>query len=299
MTGTKQTIAQAFAAASQYHRRAKTQQWVANKLACQLPHLPLPPKPHILELGCGTGFLSQHLLNHHPNGRFLLTDLVAPMVLRCRDNLANQAPQPHFAIMDGQHTALRPGFDLIAASLVFQWFLNPLQSLNHLVDLLHPGGYLLFSTLGDNNFLEWHQATAQWHPPHTQTYPSINTWRHNWPANGVGQIHEENLTVPFPTGLAFLRELKAIGAHRPNPHYRPLNSGQMRRMLRNLENQGEFPVTYHLFFGCFKKNGARPGTCLHKTPRSDSEIPGNSGNSGDSHLIRRGLRKFRGQSLNS
>ena len=68
-------IAASFGArAESYERHAGLQRAVADKLARLLPEL---NSPHVLELGCGTGLFSRHLIARYPEGRFVLTDVGA------------------------------------------------------------------------------------------------------------------------------------------------------------------------------------------------------------------------------
>ena len=66
-------IAQSFGArAASYEENADLQRTVAKRLACLLPQL---AAPRVLELGCGTGLFSRHLLARYPDGAFVFTDL--------------------------------------------------------------------------------------------------------------------------------------------------------------------------------------------------------------------------------
>src|SRR3546814_17743195 len=57
----KQAIRQAFGSATRYDQEAHVQREVAIRLAERIAGLSLPPNPRILEIGCGTGFLTSAL----------------------------------------------------------------------------------------------------------------------------------------------------------------------------------------------------------------------------------------------
>jgi malonyl-CoA O-methyltransferase len=136
--GRREAVAAAFgAAAGTYDADADLQRLVAGRLAARIAALPLPPAPRILEIGCGTGFLSRHLLAGRPGARGLITDLSEAMVRRCRDTLAGASD---FLVMDGERPCLTPpgGFDLICSSLALQWFADPVAALAAWAGLLRP-----------------------------------------------------------------------------------------------------------------------------------------------------------------
>ncbi|MGV1015717.1 MAG: methyltransferase domain-containing protein, partial [Methyloceanibacter sp.] len=71
--------------AESYEQHAGLQRAVADRLARLLPDL---ERPNVLELGCGTGLFSRHLVQRYPEGRFILTDAAPAMIGQCRRNLA-------------------------------------------------------------------------------------------------------------------------------------------------------------------------------------------------------------------
>ena len=74
-------VANSFGArAGTYDDHADLQRTVAERLSHLLPNL---SRPRVLELGCGTGLFSRHLLARYPDGDFLLTDLASSMVEQC------------------------------------------------------------------------------------------------------------------------------------------------------------------------------------------------------------------------
>ena len=95
----KAAIAAAFsAAAGSYDAAAGVQRRVAGELAQRIARLPLD-QPRVLEIGCGTGFLSRELLALDPR-ELLLTDIAPTMIGRCRATLA-PSTKMRFAVLDG------------------------------------------------------------------------------------------------------------------------------------------------------------------------------------------------------
>ena len=64
--------------------------------------------PRVLELGCGTGLFSRHLLRRYPEGRFVLSDAAPAMIAECRRNLAPSGHGPYQLRGDGCGRGGRP-----------------------------------------------------------------------------------------------------------------------------------------------------------------------------------------------
>ncbi len=231
-------VAAGFAArADHYDRHATLQAEIADRLAGFLPEL---EAPDVLEVGCGTGLLTRRLVSAYPDGRFLVTDLAAAMLAVCRKRIAPHAGQSvRFAVMDGEAPDVAGRFDLVATSMALQWLGDPLAALERLQECLKPGGHLLFATLGADGFPEWRAAlAARGLPDGLVRMPRL-----------PGVVHEERPTVAFESALAFLERLKAIGAGRPRPGYRPLPPGALRAALRRLDADHGARVTGHVAYG--------------------------------------------------
>jgi malonyl-ACP O-methyltransferase BioC len=239
----KAAVAAAFsAAADTYNVGADIQREVAETLARRIQVLPLIKHPRILEIGCGTGFLSRALETMEPS-TIVLSDISEAMLARCREALG--PTNATFIAMDGEQPTIAPGFDLICSSLAFQWFGDLPSALERLAGLLAPGGHLAFATLGADSFDTWKQAYADCGMALAmRSYPSPDSFT-------AGHIEDEHLTRHYANGRVFLDELKLIGAHLPEDHHQPATPGALRRVLRTFENG--IDVTYHIIYGMLSK----------------------------------------------
>ncbi|MBY0429866.1 MAG: methyltransferase domain-containing protein [Rhodospirillales bacterium] len=244
----RRRIAAAFsAAARRYEDAAAVQRHAAGTLAARVLAQGLPDQPGVLEIGCGTGLLSRALLSGIEGGRFLLTDLSPAMVAACRQGLAD--PRVAFAVMDGERPeAAGGGFDLVVSSLAAQWFQDPGMALARQAALLRPGGILAVALLGPETFAEWRRAlAAEGLSAGVLPFPDAVPW----PPGGKGGVEREAVISAHGDGRAFLHSLKAIGAHVAASGHRPLNAGELRRVLRRL---GEgMTVTYDVLYGVWVK----------------------------------------------
>ncbi len=236
----KQRIIDAFSSASAtYEQAATAQKVIAGRLADKVMGLSLPASPRVLEIGCGTGFLSRSLLERIKGGEWILSDISPAMLARCQENIHDSRIQ--WRVMDGEYPDLSPNsIDLIVSSLAVQWFSDLEPALERLKALLKPQGHLLFVTLGSDSFKEWriaHQAL--------QLPCSLRTFSSHLPAC-VDQT-EERMTFSQKDALTFARNFKEIGAHTPTSGSRALTPAQFRALARLLGNN--FCVTYHLLYG--------------------------------------------------
>ncbi len=251
MSAWKARVGRAFDRADAYARHAHVQAQVAEALAGTIAALPQPAAPRVLEIGCGTGFLSTRLADARPDGDFLLTDIAPAMLDRCRRQMRERPAR--YLVMDGERPTLVPGFDLIASSLAMQWFETLPLALNRLAALLAPGGWLAFTTLVDGSFAEWRAAhAAHGLTPATPDYPSCATLAALAPDGLTGNVTFSRYREQHASGRDFLSALKAIGAHTPRPDDTPLSPGALRRVLRQFEAMGGH-VSYHVATGLFRR----------------------------------------------
>jgi malonyl-CoA O-methyltransferase len=239
-------VAQSFGArAASYDQNADLQRTVAERLARLLPQL---ASPRVLELGCGTGLFSRHLLARYPDGTFLLTDLAPSMVEQCRRNLAGSHKQRvSFDIMDAARPTADGPFDLIAMSMTLHWLADPAAALTTLRQLLAPGGVLIYATIGGKSFPEWRDALdRQGLPVGLLDIPDLH-----------GIVDEEQLIVDTDT-LGFLRRMKAVGGLTPREGYAPLPAGALRRAIRAADEPHGGRITWHIVYGRLATSQSSP-----------------------------------------
>ena len=236
----RQRIGAAFSAARDYDHHAHVQRHVAQGLATRIAALPLPDRPRLLEIGCGTGFLTEALAEREIGGEWLVTDLSPAMVERARHRLGTR-PGWRYAALDGEHGAPAEGarFDLIASSMTLQWFDDLPAAIARLLGWLTPGGVLAFTTLAAGTFAEWRAAhAAEGLAPGTPPLPSLAALNAVLPARQLAPHRVEHLRDAYPGASEFLHALKAIGAGTAARSHRPLPPDALRRVMRRFEAAG-------------------------------------------------------------
>ena len=248
--GRKRRLRRAFdAAAAGYDEHAPVQRTAATRLADRIAALPLPERPLILEIGCGTGFLSEALRRRLGLADWVITDLSPAMLAACRARLGDQA-DTQFMTLDGERPELDgEGFDLICASLAFQWLGDLGPAVDRMKRLLKPGGHLAFATLADGTLATWRRAHAdEGLEAGTPEFPSPAALS----AMTGGLIEDEWLVEGHADGAAFLRSIKGIGAHTPGDGRQPLGRRDLARVLRRFEALGSI-AEYHVAYAVARR----------------------------------------------
>ena len=243
------------AAADTYDAAAPVQRAVAQRLAEKIAALPLPPRPRILEIGCGTGFLTAALRDRIWDADWLVTDLSPRMLDVCRTRVGTGSGIA-FQILDGERPD-RDGrrFDLVCSSLAFQWFDDLEAALGRLSDLLAPDGWLAFSTLAEGTLAEWRQAhTVLDLDCGAPDHPSSLTLAEM--LGPRGRIETETVVQAHADARAFLDDLKAIGAASSPPGRLPLAPGDLKRVMRRFDEAGS-SVRYEIAYGFRRQRAER------------------------------------------
>jgi malonyl-CoA O-methyltransferase len=220
----------------------------------------------ILEVGCGTGYLTALLSRSNARGELVALDLDAALIAQARRRLGPDS-RVSWLVADGEFFS-RGDFDLIIANATFQWFTNPGETLRAYFQALSPGGRVAFSTLGPETFGEldasWKQAAAAMG---LETAPEITarrflnsrSWEKLLTLAGFSQVQmtREIITAHFPTVPDFLRALKALGATNPRP--RPFSPRLLNALIQAYEGRfrqnGSVPVTYEVIWAVARKQG--------------------------------------------
>lgn len=256
------TIAARFGnATSYYHKYAKTQKQCATFLIKFLETQQFQiPTGTILEIGCGTGFLTQEIVKRFPNWQFLITDLSPQMLQFCQKNLDITAQQRDYLVfqqLDGENMAELPGsYVLILSNFVIQWFNNPFKSLQQLYDRLQPGGVLAFSFPHQASFPEWKQICQELGLPYTANpLPELNSLISSFiPTAKNLTFSTEWMSEYCDDAYDFFRHLKSIGAT-VNRSQKQLSGNQLRKLIAtwNQKTNDQVKISYHAAFIILQK----------------------------------------------
>jgi malonyl-CoA O-methyltransferase len=247
-----------------YDRHAGMQRLMAQGLVSVVQRI-LARARCILEIGCGTGYLTQLLRQANAEARLVCLDLDAALLQAARDRLGPEAGVS-FLVADGEGS-IRGEYDLVIANATFQWFTQPGETLAAYYRSLAPGGTLAFSTLGPGTFQELAGSLTQaarslnlTGAPRipAQDFGDQETWSLRLHQAGFSQVQvcREMITTTFPTVRDFLKALQATGATNPTPRaFSPrLLTAAIKAYQTTYERTGTIPVSYEVIWAVARKS---------------------------------------------
>ncbi|WP_035019827.1 malonyl-ACP O-methyltransferase BioC [Anoxybacillus flavithermus] len=237
--------------ATTYDQFANVQKKMAHELIKRIDH---PPKT-ILEVGCGTGYLTKLLHDAYPQAKLTAVDIAPGMIEKAKQRL-NDAPIK-WLCADIEEAELHETYDLIISNATFQWLIAPKQTIAKLAKQRNERGQLLFSTFGDRTFHELHTSFAyalaiQQIDEPLRIGPSFPTFS-EWLAMHVrARGHEQFEVEYFPSVRDFFLSLRHIGATNSTSGRYCQRPSVFKTMMHEYEQhfseQGLIRATYHCIF---------------------------------------------------
>ncbi len=147
--------------AESYDRFAYVQRIAAEEVAQIVENFShLLANPSILELGSGTGFLTEHLVQRFPDHQIYATDISERMIDILREKIGfHRNLETH--VLDAN--TLSGDFSTIGcvvSGFTLQWLSNPAESVHQWLKSIHPNGFAVLSWLGEGSFQEWRNMAA-------------------------------------------------------------------------------------------------------------------------------------------
>jgi malonyl-CoA O-methyltransferase len=146
--------------AATYERHARVQAEMAERLIARLNEFDRAPRA-ILELGCGTGVLTELLVTSFPDAKITAVDIAPGMVDACASRFSGVG---RVEVLLGDAEERRWGqrrFDFVVSNATLQWFDRPEATMDSIVDSLTPDGATLHATFGPRTFEELFTTLAQ------------------------------------------------------------------------------------------------------------------------------------------
>lgn len=247
----KQNVASNFDNQSEfYDRESQIQRVVAETLIADLPEGRDAEKiENILEIGCGTGYLTKLLFEKYENKNICISDISPSMIVRAQMNgqeiAASRGHKTRWAVFDAENPPkpMTGKYDLIVANMVFQWLEDAEAGIKRLTSLLSPGGRIIYSTLGPDSFEEWKCVLRKLEMP-------VGILDFDIPRD---VYKEEFLIKSYEDAYAFLHSIKDIGAGQAKKGYKPLSMVQLRDACCEFNKRYDTSITWHILYGDVKR----------------------------------------------
>ncbi|MCM1484035.1 MAG: DUF452 family protein [Muribaculaceae bacterium] len=211
-----------------YGLYASVQEHMAAHLGAMWPDCGIP-EGRIIEIGAGSGMLTREYQQRVKSENVELWDIA---------DIDSSLPGRH-VICDGESaicSVAAGSVSAILSSATLQWFNSPMLFVRRAYDKLMPGGIMLLSTFGPENYKE---ITAGMTP---LRYVPVQAWRElasELPGMDI-TVEEEVLVETFDTPRSMLRHIRLTGVNAL-----PYEAGQATVMARRLIAADVRTLTYH------------------------------------------------------
>lgn len=185
--------------AATYHRVSGPQREWALPV---LDRLELRGDETVLDAGCGSGAVTELLLERLPRGRVIAVDADAGMVAHARIALGDRAQVLRSDLVE---LALAPGerVDAVFSNAVFHWIADHPRLFARLGEALRPGGRLSAQCGGRGNIDAFH-AHARAVGAEAPFAPHLRAWPQAWNFAGPEETRERLETAGFTDAECWL-----------------------------------------------------------------------------------------------
>jgi malonyl-CoA O-methyltransferase len=242
--------------ASAYDDHAGVQRAAANLLADAIKSAPPPAPGPILEIGCGTGYLTMPLIECFPTRQIIVSDLSPQMLDQCRQrivqNLGKLPDNVELRLIDGETFEESTAFASIVSSFALQWLANLETAVMRLLNSLKSGGSFFFSVPSSHSFPEWKRICADTGVPFTgNPLPDMSLFSKLADTDCYQtRLSQESFSYVYPSLLHFLRDLKELGASTSISRDR-LSVKELSRLndYSKTSSPSGVSLTYEIIFG--------------------------------------------------
>jgi malonyl-CoA O-methyltransferase len=246
------------------------QKEVAERLAERLPLFKMTPE-HIIDLGAGTGFLSQHIRTYYPESLLTQVDLSLQMLQHSRQETEKKTPawrswlgfatnrKNFFVNADAYQLPFADhSVDMIVSSLMLQWCDDLDKVLAECHRVLKPEGLFYIATLGPDTLMEIRQAWRQVDDETAHISPFIDMHDFGDALSRAGFLNgvldTENIQLTYTDARKAIQDLKDIGAtNASHQHHRGLTGKQRWARFLSAYNaqvnaEGRISATFELIY---------------------------------------------------
>jgi malonyl-CoA O-methyltransferase len=249
----KARIKRSFAAASlTYDNVAGLQRTVGKDLFHSIDATKL--NGTLLDLGCGTGFLTGELLARSSHETTIALDIALSMLQTTQAKLADKHDIIYLCADAEQLPLACQSIDGVISNLALQWCRNLEAVFTGIKQALKPDGQLVFSTFGPQTL---HELKSAWsevdHYNHVNEFYSEAQLKQFLQQAGFknSQIRSKLYTSCYDSVWTLMQELKHLGAHHvlAGRNKKITTKAAMQQMISTYENhrvEDQIPATFEV-----------------------------------------------------
>jgi malonyl-CoA O-methyltransferase len=224
----------------------------------------------ILDIGCGTGYLTKQLADLFPSSKITAIDIAPGMIDIVKSEINRD--NIDYICADIEEFEFTANYDLIISNATFQWLNHPEKTLKKLYKALNPNSVLCFSTFGEDTFRELYESFEisgktlgiDIKPNLGQSFYSLNALK-NLCVNSLKEntnkflisCFQNNEYEYFDYARDFLSSVKRIGANNCNKHMQYKSRTLLNEMIKTYDTrfrQGNKVIaTYHCIYYLIEK----------------------------------------------
>lgn len=244
-------LQQRFASAiGSYNQHALVQKQMAKELRHLAQKYLNMEQDQLMEIGCGTGLLTQEIIQHFSIKSYVGNDLVESLEGDLRKLTAGKVGSFAFWGGDAEQLALPSCVSSIWSGATVQWMADLPRFLAKMNRLLSTDGFLVVSSFGPQNYVEIKQTAALGIP-----YRSADELQKLAAACfDLVAFEEWQQTLHFSSPLEVLRHMQSTGVNGLSKQaWTPQKYRQYAERYQCLKTEAGYPLTYHPYLMIFKK----------------------------------------------
>ena len=244
-------------AAHRYDQSARLQQQVAQHLI-DLVSDNQPISTKTLDIGCGTGQVTEAMCRLYPKGEVVGLDFSKRMLEQTRTRLHQHDFTADLVCADAEQLPFQESsFDLIVSSLMLQWSNDLVSTLKSCRNVLRPDGKMIFNTFTEGTLVEVKQSWQQVdQSEHTSNFLTMQDLESTLESVGFSQVEVlyDTITMTYPSVRAMIMEMKQIGASNAHKKRERGLTGKQRfgafeqAFERYRLASGQYPCTWKLAY---------------------------------------------------
>ena len=240
-------------ASSKYNENAFLQNEIASRLSEKLKVISIKPES-IIDLGSGTGFLSEKTANIFPDASLICLDFAQQSLIKNTQKLKVCADAYQLPFKSNS-------IDFVISNLMMQWCPDLKTLFDECHRVLKPQGLILFTTFGPETLKElkrsWSVVDKEAHV--NEFIDMLDIGDQMIQSGFQSPIMEmEKLTLTYEKVLDLMKDLKGIGAQSVENRSKSLTGktkfNKMIEMYESYRENGKIPATYEVIYGHAWKN---------------------------------------------